>query len=159
MKIYYISLRWKIIHTLWSVVTAGLILGAFSYFLKFFLIMYIIFGAIFLVAGIYTLSHTKIIITEKGIEYHVPLAFAYEVLWGNIDEVGYYWFREGLFADRNSININYVSRNIYATFMGYRQSVFIPLSSFSNNWRDSELGQRIKQYAPRLFEEENKKSV
>ncbi|MEW6031091.1 MAG: hypothetical protein ACOYZ8_14430 [Chloroflexota bacterium] len=29
---------------------------------------------------------------------------------------------------------------------------FIPLSHFEKNWRDSELGQQIKQYAPHLFQ-------
>jgi hypothetical protein len=31
---------------------------------------------------------------------------------------------------------------------------YIPLSWFADNWRDSELGQQIRQYAPHLFEKE-----
>jgi hypothetical protein len=151
MKTYYLTMRWKTIIFLWSAIYTGLIFGLFAYFLRFFLVLYVILGVVSLVSTVYYLCSTKIIVTDKGIEYHIPLVFVIEIAWGEIDEIGYHWFREGMFIERNSINIKHANRNTYATFMGYGQSAFIPLSSFSNNWRDSKLGQQIKQYAPHLF--------
>lgn len=154
MKTYYLTTQWKIIIFSWSVIYTGLVFGLFAYFLRFFLVLYLFFVVISLVSTMYYLNTAKIIVTENGIEYHAPLVFAIEVVWGTIEEIKYYWFREGLFVERTSINVKYANRNTYATFMGYGRSAFIPLSSFSDNWRDSELGQQIKQYAPHLFEKE-----
>jgi hypothetical protein len=152
MQIYYLTSRWKVLSFLSTTIYAGIIMGTFSYFIRMFAALYMVMGVVVLIATVYALKSERIIVTPKGIEYHVPLTFAIEASWGEMEEIRRYWLREGLFVDRNSINIKYANRNTYATFMGFGQSAFIPLSSFSENWRDSELGQQIKQYAPHLFQ-------
>ncbi|MFT3892621.1 MAG: hypothetical protein QM730_13380 [Anaerolineales bacterium] len=102
-------------------------------------------------SSLYYIAHEKIIVSEKGIEYRT-LAFAFEVNWADIDELSYHWFREGLLIEKDAIKPRFIYRTTYVTLMGFGQSAFIPLSSFSNNWRNSKLGQQIKQYASRLFE-------
>lgn len=151
MNTYYLTTKWKFIEATWSVIIIVLLLGTFAYFVRFFLVLYLIMGIIALASTFYGLANERIIVSEKGIEYRA-LAFAFEVSWADIDELGYYWFREGLLIEKDTIKPKLVYRPTYATLMGFGQSAFIPLSSFSNNWRSSELGQQIKQHAPRLFE-------
>lgn len=152
MKTYHLTLLWKVILVLIPNLAIALIMTALAYFIRFFIIVYAVFGVIWLVMAIYVTNNTRIVITRKGIEYYVPLNFAYEVEWGNIIEIGYYWFREGLFVDKTSIEIIYDIRRMYAALMDFGQYSFVPLGIFANGWRKSELGQQIKQYAPHLFE-------
>ena len=60
-------------------------------------------------------------------------------------------------VDQSNVKIKNwtINANSYPSVLeAYPQNIAIPLSCFSNNWRDSELGQQIKQYAPHLFEKE-----
>jgi hypothetical protein len=151
MKTYYATPLWKVILVLVPNITIALIITALAYFESFFIIVYAVFGMLWFVMAIYVANKTRIVIDEKGIEYYVPLNFAYRVGWGNINEVGYYWFREGLCVDKTSIEIIYDSRRTYATLMDFGQFSFIPLSIFAKDWKKADIGQHIKQYAPHLF--------
>jgi hypothetical protein len=54
----------------------------------------------------------------------------------------------------HSVILKYTIPPNWKVYGGFLFYVFIPLSPFDKNWRDSELGQQIKQYAPHLFEKE-----
>ena len=151
MNTYHLTTKWKFIEAMWSITITALLFGTFAYFVRFFLVLYLIMGITALASTFYDLATERIIVSERGIEYR-KLAFAFEVSWADMDEFGYYWFREGLLIEKDAIKPIFVYRPTYAILMGFGQSAFIPLSSFSNNWRSSELGKQIKQYAPRLFE-------
>jgi hypothetical protein len=94
-------------------------------------------------------------LSVNGIEYH-RFGLTFNVKWENIEEINTYWqipFRqEGLYIDPDLIRITQWSLGSYKAHSGWSRKSFIPLSIFSENWRDSELGQQIKQYAPHLFE-------
>jgi len=75
-----------------------------------------------------------------------------EINWHKIKRIGIYknffWRYEGLYLGKSDGNVT-------VWFPGARfanSEVFIPLSIFAENWRDSELGQQIKQRAPHLFQ-------
>ncbi|MBC7876663.1 MAG: hypothetical protein H7Y59_05770 [Anaerolineales bacterium] len=85
-----------------------------------------------------------------------------EVKWKDIDKISHCWRflirQECLSVDQGQVKIkewHAFSANTYShPLENYLQNIAIPLNSFSENWRDSELGQQIKQYAPHLFEKE-----
>ena len=96
----------------------------------------------------------RIVVSENGVEYY-GVGFAIEANWKNVKKVGYDWISgdEGLYIDKSLI----VTKTRYFNFKpykGFRDTFVVPISRFAENWRDSELGQQIKQYAPHLFEKE-----
>ncbi len=81
---------------------------------------------------------SRIIVSEMTITYksHGPRLVAN---WNDILRIG---SKDRLFVHMEGLYIPGKSNS----------NDFIPLSYFSNNWRDSELGQQIKQHAPHLFQ-------
>lgn len=84
--------------------------------------------------------------------YYRTIGYNVEIEWHNIKRIGEYknlfWKYEGLYLNKSEGAVT-------VWFPGARfdrPEVFIPLSVFADNWRDSELGQKIKQYAPHLFQ-------
>ena len=100
----------------------------------------------------------NITLSSDGIYYR---SFGYNafIAWENTKNIGTYsrafWHFAGIYFDKAAGELEVWFPGAYFG----RSEVFIPLSLFSENWRDSELGQQIKQYAPHLFEKENKQSV
>jgi len=97
-------------------------------------------------------SPERIIISSKGVEYY-GISFSFKTGWENLESIishrdifGKY---EGLIVDVGEIDL--IERRIRIMPV----KILIPLSSFEDNWRVSELGQQIKQYAPHLFEQEH----
>ncbi len=119
-----------------------------AYITRVFLICYLIIYLINFVFALYSVTKEKVVITERGIEYH-KLVFSIDVDWNNIQEIGRYWFREGMFVDREAVT-QYTPSRIFITYGGLGQTAFIPLSGFANNWRTSEIGNAIRKYAPHL---------
>jgi len=93
-------------------------------------------------------SGEKLIISEEGIEYYRGI-FGIKVPWDRFKRIGYFWFRAGLF-----IRHGYIT-TVSPIFPNSTVYVFVPLSPFANNWRDSEITEQIKQYASHLFVQEN----
>ena len=96
----------------------------------------------------------RIVVSGTGVEYY-GIGFALEANWKNVKKAGYDWISgdEGLYIDKSLI----VAKTRYFNlkpYKGFRDTFVIPTSGFAENWRDAQLGQQIKQYAPHLFEKE-----
>lgn len=104
-----------------------------------------LFGGSFCVAisMISMVLNQKIVVTRYGIEYHVGWS-RIETKWKDIERIVFRWDlfpkTEGLLIPRTESLSSSLSE------------LFIPLSLFAENWRESELGEEIKKNAPHLFE-------
>jgi len=85
----------------------------------------------------------KLVVARKGIEYHVGLSHI-EASWKDIEKIVSRWDlfpkTEGLIVPKTGDLPLLLSK------------LFIPLSLFAENWRESELGLEIKKHAPHLFD-------
>ena len=139
-------------------------------FLPFFVLMYWIWRVpvfnvflfiTILIAGIrciYWISKENISVSDTGIVYDTP-GMILDIKWENVKKISRCWRffirQDCLVVDQSAVKIKNwtISANSYPSVLeNYPQNIAVPLSCFSNNWRDSELGQQIKQYAPHLFE-------
>lgn len=93
----------------------------------------------------------KIIITPEEITFQ-RLGMVVTVKWNDLQRIDTYQFvnspQESIFAPKSRAVITG-----WQSFGVYGKEVYIPLEDFVKNWRDSELGQQIKQYAPHLFQQ------
>lgn len=110
---------------------------------------FFIIGVILAIVDIY---EQRIVINQQGIMYY-GVGFAIEVEWKNFMKIDadFLLGEEGLFVSRSHVIAKFQYFNL-KPYKGFREKFFVPLSRFQKNWRDSELGQQIKQYAPHLFE-------
>lgn len=154
MSTFYLTSKWKIILSLWQFILISLVLVPAIYFIRFFSIFYLAIGIFSFLFSVYSLDKERIVVTEKGIEYRrwFYAFLTINVNWTDFDEIGWYGFREGLFIDKESIT-QFTPHHLFVTYWGLGRSAFIPLSVFSNVWRNSEIGHAIKKHAPHLFEE------
>jgi hypothetical protein len=116
-----------------------------------------IYGVFVLVTSFKNITSEHIVISNNGIEYH-RLGLTFNVKWENMKEINGYWSmpfkQEGIYVDPDIIRITEWGLGSYKAYGGWSRKAFIPLSKFSENWRDSELGEQIKQHAPHLFEKD-----
>lgn len=104
-----------------------------------------LFGGSFCLATgmIGTVLNQKLVVARSGIEYHVGLS-RIKASWKDVEKIVSRWDvfprTEGLIVPKIGDLPLLLSK------------LFIPLSLFAENWRDSELGQEIKKHAPHLFE-------
>jgi hypothetical protein len=166
MNKYYLTHRFKLLHTasglVLSMLTALLLYSMWKLpVLNLFLLVLLGFT---IISAVYWIRKENIVISSEGIEYDGP-DVAFGTKWKNIEKISSGWYfpikPEGLIVDKSSIRTTKMAIGTVKRFplWIFSRKVFIPLSCFSNNWRDSELGQQIKQYAPHLFEKENKQSA
>lgn len=165
MKNYYLATYFVYLYTALSILPIiiffGFVLGLSVYanhtldgipvyFFPYLLLLGI--GAVLFT--LYKSIHEHIAVSENGIEYHSPWSIL-ETNWGSIEKISYGWHNqwrlEGLLVDTFSIRIKRHSLLDRYLPVFSSQRMIIPLSCFSNNWRESELGEQIKQYAPQLF--------
>lgn len=111
----------------------------------------------------YWLKNESIVLTENNIVYTTS-GITIRAYWNDIEEIKrifIYVFgsrQDCLVIDQSKVKIT--STDLRGQFLsplsaGWNlQKAIIPLSHFAPNWRDSELGQQIKQYAPHLFDKE-----
>ncbi len=94
-------------------------------------------------------------LSADGIQYHA-FGRSLFIRWENLKRLGKTGrdHTEGVFASYQPTDAK-----VWLPGMPFGEEAFIPLSIFAENWRDSELGQQIKQSAPHLFEQENISSV
>ena len=153
MNSYYLTSKFKI---LYAIIATLLTILAYRLFSPFYICVGI-FAAINLSMFFKNIASEKIVISDKGIEYH-RLGLTFDTTWKNVREIDTKWFppfqQEGIPLDPDQIRITEWSTGNYTPNVGLSGRSFIPLSKFSENWRDSELGGQIKQYAPHLFEKE-----
>lgn len=150
MNQYYLTTKFKILYATISIVSVAILF-------KISISDYIcasIFGTYILFATFKTITGEHIELSVSGIEYH-RFGLTFNAKWENLREINLHWFslvdQEGVFIDHDLIRITEWWTGYYKVYGGWSQKAFIPLSKFSENWRESELGQQIKQYAPHLF--------
>jgi hypothetical protein len=163
MNSYYLTNRSRYIYFVVSLLALVAFIELFFYIfpkvlcLQLYLLGLGLFGIYNLVQKI---RNEHIIVSEKGIEYYAP-GVIFETGWKSIERISKYWrggFRHDcLVIDNSQIRMKkwsfFGGRNLPMPFEFVPKKTLIPLSGFSENWRDSELGQQIKQYAPYLFEQ------
>jgi hypothetical protein len=85
----------------------------------------------------------KLVVARSGIEYHVGLS-RIRARWKDVEKIASRWDlfprTEGLIVPKTGELPLLLSK------------LFIPLSLFAENWRESELGLEIRKHAPHLFE-------
>lgn len=85
----------------------------------------------------------KLVVARSGIEYHVGLS-RIKASWKDVEKIVSRWdlfpHTEGLIVPKTGELPLLLSK------------LFIPLSLFAENWRESELGREIKKHAPHLFD-------
>ena len=125
------------------------------------LFAYLIIG-IGIIRLVYWIRNESIEISEKSIVYKTS-GLTIETSWNNIEDIKrvfipvFFTRQECLTIDQSKIKI--ISTSLLGMFISpisaglNLQKAIIPLSHFSDNWRDSDIGQQIKQLAPHLFEE------
>ena len=163
MEKFYLTSRYKFLYSCIAILS----------FLPFLVLLYWIWRLpvfnvflfiIILIAGIrciYWIRKENISISDTGIVYDTPGMILDVNKWENIKKISCCWRffirQDCLVVDQSNVKIKNwtINANSYPSVLeAYPQNIAIPLSCFSNNWRDSELGQQIKQYAPHLFEKE-----
>ena len=121
------------------------------------LLLIIILAALFFGAmNVYRGFFEQMTLSANGIQYRTfgRSVFAH---WKNLERIGATRRAnnlEGVFASLQPENTK-----VWLPGISLGKEIFIPLAIFADNWRDSDLGKRIKQYAPHLFEQENNKSA
>ncbi|RJP55579.1 MAG: hypothetical protein C4583_00400 [Anaerolineaceae bacterium] len=130
----------------------GLLQDELRTFQLFCLLPYIILYEVYSIAeSLFRVNYEKLLLSPTGIEYH---AFSYMVYseWGDLNRIG----NDPSYLRRKTECIVTKSNNVknripFRWLFRMERTNCIPVSLFFENWRDSELGQQIKQYAPHLF--------
>lgn len=116
-----------------------------KYILYPFLIFYTFINTVFY---LYNGSFMKITINQGYIKF-TEFTFTITAKWAELITIENYNVGSSKFEGIRIIKRN-IKRNIFG-LLSLRLN-YIPIHNFGKNWRDSELGQQIKQYAPHLFE-------
>ncbi len=103
-----------------------------------------------MIACLYNLLFMKIIINDECIKF-IEFRFTITTKWARLMQIENYNVGRYSFEGIRVVDWN-LKRNIF-DLLSPRPN-HIPIHNFGNNWRDSELGQQIKQHAPHLFEKE-----
>jgi hypothetical protein len=104
----------------------------------------------------YKAQHGRFVTLPDGIEYYAPY-YSIRTTWDNIESIGrtlggmygYWHFEvEGFLLHQSALQgnkwLNWPTRLVHL-------DRFVPVSPFAKQWRDSELGQDVRRYAPHLF--------
>lgn len=118
---------------------------------------FILLPLIFLAIYLDSLTHIKerLVISPKHLEYF-GVNYSVRAEWKRIAELS---VEHELAGKQECIIADYSEVELLSRRTRYiPRRIVIPLSCFSDDWRNSELGHQIKQYAPHLFRNLNKKS-
>ena len=159
---YQLTSKWKCYYRIYTtlyvigfciVVYAILFSKDSTFAQRFFAFPFI--ALFFIYSGIesYSSVFQKLIVTSEKLEFK-GFRFDLSVDWSSTRQTGLlkhlFYKHDGIYIDK--------TEDIYSiSFPGAVYSsvkAFIPLSMFESDWRDSELGQQIKHYAPHLLEKE-----
>lgn len=157
MKTYYLTSFWKYYSLLSGSVLFWFILAAIAYQVKFFDFVFLasMLGLIDTARTASSIPAPSIVISKHGVAWH-SLGFTLSTSWEDIEKISHHMYglsiQEGLAATRLKLQIHNTGTGYLPTpWQTPPFKPFIPLSCFVHNWRDSELGGQIKQYAPHLF--------
>jgi hypothetical protein len=150
MNTDHLTTKFKIL----SAITPTLVLLFFFRITRSNIICFGIIGICIAFFAIKNMISEHVTLSNSGIEYH-RLGLTFHAKWEDTREINIHWFapfeQEGIFIDDDLVRITEWRSGSYKAYGGWGAKVFIPLSKFSDNWRNSELGQQIEQYAPHLF--------
>ncbi len=158
MKTYYLTSFWKYYSSLSSSVLFWFVFGALAFHRGYydFVVLTSILGLVDTALRYASIPASRIIVSKQGIVWH-STGFTLQASWEDVQKISYrvYGFslQEGLAVRRLSVHIN----NFGVGYLPNPWQIppfrpFIPLSCFLDHWRDSELGDEIKQHAPHLFQ-------
>jgi hypothetical protein len=161
MKTYSLTAKWKFFYGVYALLG---IVGMYNFLRRLFvtgdqnsigsiiiLVIEILVFAYVTVSGGYSLLKTHIQFSNGKFEYRTFL-ISYSAKWNEISKIETKKNRfkqEGIYIKSQTAKGSPV--------IGKHPDgldVFIPIFMFLESWRESELGQQIKQYAPHLFEQE-----
>ena len=157
MKTYYLTSFWKYYSLLSGSILLWLILAAIAYQVKLFdfVFMAAMLGLADTTRTFYDAPAPRIVVSKYGVAWH-GLGFTLSTGWEDIEKISHHVYglsiQEGLAATRLKLQIHKTGTGYLPTpWQTPPFKPFIPLSCFVDNWRDSELGAQIKNYAPHLF--------
>jgi len=162
MKKYYITPNYRLLYSFIGLLelSPNIVLLFLIRQIPYINIVYLLLIGYVTIRIFSRIKDETITISDTGIEYNTPGTIL-EIQWENIYKISRCRRRlikqECLVIDQLHVKITRwaVDPNLYPTLVeNHQKNIAIPLSCFSENWRDSELGQQIKQYAPHLFEKE-----
>jgi hypothetical protein len=162
MQKFYLSPRYEVLYSLIGMLSSLPSLVAMYWIWRVQVFNAFLFIIILLVEirFIYWIKRESISASDTGIVYDTP-GMILEVKWEDIQKISHCWRflikQECFVVDQSRARIKEwaIYANTYPhPFENYFQNIAIPLTSFSENLRVSELGWQIKQYAPHLFEKE-----
>ncbi len=125
-------------------------------FLILFFLPIMVFSGFMAYLFLYNFLKEQLIVNKDGIEHN---SFGYKLRsnWTNAQSIktaGILGQISGVYVIPNTVD-NWLKLPIkWLVNINQQGEYFVPLSIFDTNWRDSELGGQIKQYAPHLFEKE-----
>jgi len=156
MKRYYLTNRFKlIVACIWSSPLI-FITPMFLIFNRDDLWLLLFYGVAQTLGSMYMVYSNKITLSDTGIEYSNGLN-SVSTEWEAAESISLGWYltkQETIIINEPVIKRKTVSISSLLTGSISKNRIpksFIPLECFADNWRDSELGQQIKQYAPHLF--------
>jgi hypothetical protein len=163
MNSYFLTNRSKYYYFAFSMIPLIAIMGLFLYFTRNFVCVQFYFLGCALYAIYVLLKKLRtehVAISEKGVEYSAP-GINFEVHWSDVEKLSKHWRfgfqHECLLVGNSKVRVKKWwggNFGIPTPMNFWTDKTIVPLSCFSENWRDSELGRQIKQYAPHLFEKE-----
>jgi hypothetical protein len=161
MKKYYLSNRYKLLFgSLWLsplLFIIPLCIGMYSLLpTEAWIFMSILLTGGEVVSSIIRVYSEYLVISENGIKYNTALNKT-KANWSDVEKISPFpwWFfkTDGLFVIQPEFRSKSLSFSSLFDKSWMNKRRFIPLGIFSENWRDSVLGQQIKQYAPHLFQQ------
>ncbi|MBI5841474.1 MAG: hypothetical protein HZB19_15385 [Chloroflexi bacterium] len=162
MQTYYLTPRFKFISKIVFLVFITIQTGIFLWLFQSStcLIIYaLVLGIFYFYSNFHALNDEYLVLDDKAIEYH-RRGSIFEIKWSDAEAISPRWFiwgkQDSLIVDKSKVKIQSMSTfgASYLTRIFNLQETFVPLSCFSENWRNSDLGQQIKQHVPHLFEKE-----
>ncbi len=166
MKEYFLTKRFKLIYAgldvLPRILVTCLIIGFWIYLFRSTDIsqavcvifpMFAIFFLGLIVVVFFIIRQIRdqhLTISEDSIQYHYMWR-TFEAKWSDIKKISKRWHNSWYIE---CLLVNTADVHVESMFPVWKipfGTTSIPLSCFAENWRDSELGRQIKQYAPQLF--------
>jgi len=158
MKTYYLTSFWRFYSLLSGSILLWFLLGALVYPGNHFDIVFMLsmLGLADMASAFYSAPPSHIVVSASGVVWNGP-GFTLSTHWKHIVRISH---RVYGFSIQEGLTVTKITVQIHKTGIGYLPTPwhippvrpFIPLSCFFDNWRDSELGKQIRQYAPHLFE-------
>ena len=156
---YKLSGKWRFFHLTYATMLCVFVILFFSialsrdttFFQKWIMApIFIIISIVYARREISRALTETLVITPSGVEY-ATFDFNLFSKWGDIKRIAK---ERDYFIKVTGICVDKATSEIRKSNLGTTNSeFFIPISTFSKNWEDSEVGKQIRKYAPQLFDQ------